>query len=134
MNYEIPLNLKYETLSEYIKKILKEYKKRKIRMTSVMEFGDNIHTYIWEKYGDPEEPIYPNFPEDHPYSIPLEVADYMWGTPVDFQMLPQDVPHFIEFLETPAGKEKEGWQKFREYIASLKPEDRAEELAKQSRR
>ena len=120
-----------ENSTEFIKKILRDYGEQLIRLNDVVNYGESLQDFLWHKYGDKENFIFPKFEEDHPFSIPIEVVYYMEGFEVNFTMLPQDVPHFIEFLDTPKGKEKEGWAKIRKYLASLKLEDRIAEEERQ---
>jgi hypothetical protein len=132
MKYEIPNDLSFENLRDFIRPILKSYHQMEIDWWDLSEWSNVIGDYLWEKYGDPENPIFPAFPEDSHLSIPIEIVWRMYTFKKDnLVMLPSDVPHFLEFLDTPSGQEKEGWRKIREYIAGLKVEDRIKEEEKQ---
>jgi hypothetical protein len=129
MAYEIPGDLTFENLGEFVKKILISYSANEIGLGDVVDYGSDIEDLLWEKFGDPENPLFPNFEETNHLSIATEVTWCMHHLDLEkgLVMLPRDVPHFLEFLDTPRGQELEGWKKIREYIAGLKIEDRIEE-------
>jgi hypothetical protein len=131
-SYDIPKDLTFENLGEFIRPILQSYQLGEIDRGHLTEWSNLIGDYLWEKYGDPEKPIFPEFAEDSTLSIPIEIVWRMYTFKREgLCMLPSDVPHFLEFLDTPRGQEKEGWRKIREYIAGLKVEDRIKEEEKQ---
>ncbi len=132
--YLVPEDTTFEVLGVYIKGILKRYEAREISMNDVTNHGDSIETFIHKKYGTIENGGYPWFPKAHPFSIPFTVIDYMHnsGGGYVFWMLPRDVPHFTNFLDTPTGKEVEGYEMFETYIRSLTLRDRIPEEEKMS--
>ena len=127
--YRVPEDITFDTLGYYIKKILIDYSNGDISLNDVINHGEALEIFIWNKYGDKESFILPSFPYEDKRSIALEVVDYMDS--MDFWILPLDVPYFIEFLETPVGKEKERWENFQKYIRSLTLRDRIKEEIKQ---
>jgi hypothetical protein len=130
--YLVPEDTTFEMLGVYIKGILKRFEAGEISMNDVINHGDSIETFIHKKYGTLENGGYPWFPKEHRFSIPFTVIDYMHnsGGNYVFLMLPRDVPHFINFLGTPIGKEKEGYETFENYIRSLTLRDRIPEEEK----
>jgi hypothetical protein len=131
MKYELPSNLSFENLGEFLKDLLKQYQNGVIDMDCVMNYGEMLQEFLWEKYGDPENPVFPNFEQYDYRNLLCKIVDYLEGFRANFAILPRDVPHFIEFLDTTKGQEKEGWKKFREYIEFTKTQDRRREEQKQ---
>jgi hypothetical protein len=128
MDYTCPNKLTLNNLREYLSDLLLKYQEGLYEMNDMINYAESVEEYLWEKYSDLENS---SFPGDENLSIPLEVIHYMYGFTKNFGMIPQDVPHFIEFLDTPIGKEKEGWEKFIKYISGLKLEERIPEEEKQ---
>jgi hypothetical protein len=133
MKYEIPKDLSFENLGEFVKKILISYRDNELDLLEVSDCGKEIEDLLWEKFGNPENPFFPNLKDENHLSIPVEIIWCMHD--LDFKsglkMLPIDVPYFLEFLNTPKGQEVEGWKKIKNYINNLKREDRIEDEKKQ---
>jgi hypothetical protein len=132
-SYNIARDLTFANLGEFIRPILQAYQLGEIDRGHLTEWSNVIQDYLWGKYGNPEtmEP-YGDFPDDDYRSIGIEVCCWMYDLEKDgLIMLPSDVPHFLEFLNTPRGQELEGWKKIRKYIARLKVEERIPEEEKQ---
>ncbi|WP_152541368.1 hypothetical protein [Kallotenue papyrolyticum] len=77
---------------------------------------------LWEQF-----PEVPQFSQDDPRSINVEV---LLNLTLLYQQLitPQDIPALLAFLDTPPGKEKEGWQKLHDYWDHIDFEQRRKEL------
>ena len=131
MKYKLPEDLSFENLGEFLKNLLILYQNNAYRMNDMVNYGEMLQEFLWEKYGDPENPIFPNFEEYDYRNLLCRIVDYIEGFRANFAILPQDVPHFIEFLDTPRGQEEDGWKKFREYIEFTKTQDRRREEQKQ---
>lgn len=127
--YKVPKAVTFDTLNIYLVEILNAYRVQVLSLNDIKNIGDSITSFIYNKYINPENPEYPSFPEEDKRSMALKVLEYMES--MDFWMLPKDVPYFVEFLETPIGKEKEGWEIFQKYISSLRLRDRIKEEEKQ---
>ena len=61
MEYEVPSYLTFDDVGEFIKNILCQYEKGKVELSDIMEYSENLEDHLWHKYGDPENPIFPNF-------------------------------------------------------------------------
>jgi hypothetical protein len=131
MDFIIPETLCLENLRSFLKDILIKFEKGEITSTERIYYSDDIEDYIYEKYTDTDRTYYPYLTEDDPRSIGIEVLEHFNFTNSNFEMLPEDVPHFVEFLDTPLGKEKDGWEKFKAYIDQF---DLDERLAESKRR
>jgi|GEM_PF-2291717 len=127
--YKVPENITFKTLGIYLKKILNDYAKGALSLSDVLNHGESLNSFIYNKFIDPENPEYPEFPQTDLRSIPLNVLEYLESTA--FFIIPRDVPYFIEFLDTKAGHEKEGWEKFQSYIKSQTLRKRINEEMKQ---
>ncbi|QOL19456.1 hypothetical protein [Candidatus Bodocaedibacter vickermanii] len=127
--YRVPEDTTLDTFGEYLKKIIKAYAKGYISLGDILNHGDAINCFIYNKYIDSEKAEYPTFPKSDPRSIPLNVLEYFESTA--FFMIPRDVNYFLEFLDTPLGCEKEGWAKFHAYIKSQTLRKRIDDEIKQ---
>lgn len=68
---------------------------------------------FWEQLSE-----VPRFSKDDPRSINFEV---LLNLNMLYQQLiiPEDIPALLGFLDTPVGKEREGWQALHDYWASV---------------
>lgn len=77
---------------------------------------------IWEDCGPWED-----YPESDPRSIvaevlsELEVLNHQW-------IIAEDIPMFLEFLDTPAGEEEVSWQKWKRYWDEMDMEARRKKV------
>jgi hypothetical protein len=69
----------------------------------------------------------PNFSENDPRSIPLEVLVHLDA--LNHQLITkEDIPIMHEFLSTPIGKEAEAWTRWRQYWDTLDMQTRRLQL------
>ena len=83
-----------------------------------------VHEIAEEIWGKED---WPNYPEDDPRSIALGVVSYL--EVLNYQLVTEeDIPIIVDFLNTPKGKEKNGWVNWRRYWERLDLETRKQEL------
>ncbi len=144
-----------ENLREFLIPIFEGYKNGSINHLVFVEIADVLDKYITVKFGDegsdeegiadmvekyatvkfePSVPIQvvssPYFEDSDDRSIGLEAIEYMSAMTRKFFMFPEDIPYFIEFLKTHAGKELEAHQKIKEYVCQFDYTKRLEEAHK----
>ena len=79
---------------------------------------------LWESY--PDGP--PTYPRGDPRSIAIEVLSQLEVLNVQL-ITPEDIPAFLEFLDTEAGQEQAAWEKWARYWAGVDFKRRLRELA-----
>ena len=68
---------------------------------------------LWDEHEE-----WPTFPEHHPESIAIEVLSHL--EILNHQLITrEDIPAMLTFLDTPPGKELQGWKAWRRYWEGL---------------
>lgn len=97
-----------------LKQLLLSWQKGELSEREVHEQAEVLWSQNpqWEEY----------LPND-PRSINFEVAQQLELLPVQL-IIPDDIPYFLTFLETPFGQEKEAWEFWTDYWNSIDFEER----------
>lgn len=78
---------------------------------------------LWDQVQQPQQ-----YPQDDPVSIWVEVVSNL--SILGWQLIiPDDIPAMLTFLDTPSGRELEGWAKWQQYWKTIDFEKRRQSLA-----
>jgi hypothetical protein len=122
----VPEDMDLEKLRKYLNNIFNECLEKKISTNDLLNHGDALWSFFYRKYVEPEWAEYPWFPDSDSRSISLYVLEYL-TCGGSFNIIQRDIPYFIELLNTPEGKEKEGYETFKSYIRNQTLRARIEE-------
>jgi hypothetical protein len=75
----------------------------------VVEEAEAIEASLWKGLK-----VIPQAEHSDTCSVPLVVLDLLSSAHISW-VLPADIPMLVSFLETPAGEESEGWERFDAY-------------------
>lgn len=112
-----------ENLRELLIPIFEAYQHGKITHVTFVYIADALENYIF-LLGDG---IYPELASSDPQFVGIEAIEYMNHMSSDFFIFPEDIPHFIDYLKTPRGSEKEAYQKIKKYISQFDYGERLKE-------
>lgn len=124
-----------ENLGKFLIPILKAFSEGVISASKMGEVGYAIRIYIHRRYLDDfPDTCYPDFGEDHPLSVPLNVLDYIEGGSnyiegkiTHFWIFPEDGAFFIEMLKEPPEKALETNKKIDDFVEQFDTDERFKE-------
>ncbi len=120
-------DIKPDNLSFFLIPVFKAYENGNINYITFTNISEVLKVYFIEKYGeDYPNSNYPEFNDSDPRSIGIAAIEYMNDVGVYF-MFPEDIPQFINFLNTSPGNEEEAHKIINKYTEKFVYSERLEE-------
>lgn len=125
-SFEEVTDIELENLREFFIPILRAFSEEKISVCKLENIGSALETYIHRRYlRDFPDTFYPNFGEDHPLSVPLNIIDFL-SSPSCI-IFPEDAVFYIEMLLAPSEQALETNKKMYAFLDQFDTDKRYQE-------